>query len=182
MIDVGAHVNTSDDKGETALMCAAAGGHIACMNLLQRKGADVNMSYQPDDYWFAACIALISAVLNYFWDSLFPKFVEEDGIKCIKVLFKAGAHVNGQYEHGDNALLSKIFEVGYESMNDPWNKEILMLLFAAEDQLCEEPVFRRHNSNMDVEDHEVPDYLYQYVEPNLYLLDICRRAIRKKPD
>ena len=42
MIRLGAHVNEPNEDGNTHLIKTAGGGHIKCVNLLLKAGADVN--------------------------------------------------------------------------------------------------------------------------------------------
>ncbi|MGB6064639.1 MAG: ankyrin repeat domain-containing protein [Desulfomonilaceae bacterium] len=42
VLDLGANVNSRDDRGETALMVACFEGHAEIVGLLLKRGADVN--------------------------------------------------------------------------------------------------------------------------------------------
>ena len=43
LLDAGAHVDDRDDRGRTALMIAAEGGHAEVANLLLARGADPSL-------------------------------------------------------------------------------------------------------------------------------------------
>src|SRR6266851_1872838 len=43
LLDAGAHIDDRDDRGRTALMIAAEGGHAEIANLLMARGADVSL-------------------------------------------------------------------------------------------------------------------------------------------
>ena len=43
MLDAGAHIEDRDDRGRTALMIAAEGGHTEIANLLLAHGADPSL-------------------------------------------------------------------------------------------------------------------------------------------
>ena len=51
LISKGADVNSTDNKGQTALFCAARTGKSKCIEILLTAGADVNTS--DDDGWTA---------------------------------------------------------------------------------------------------------------------------------
>ena len=79
-------LNSADEFGKTALMCAAAAGDAACLKLLLLE-ADVDLHAQD----FAGRDALMLAVSGGHYD-------------CITALLAAGANANTRRHDGDTAL------------------------------------------------------------------------------
>ena len=75
LINKGADVNSTDEKGQTALLCSARSGKFDCMEIMLKAGADVNIC---DDVGWTA---LASA--GHF-----------DHTQCVILLLKAGAYIN----------------------------------------------------------------------------------------
>ena len=63
----GADVNHQDKKGLTAIMYAAAGGHVECLDLLIKSGADVNTSTRGD-YTPLSCATMSGVTKIYSYN------------------------------------------------------------------------------------------------------------------
>ena len=88
-IEAGADVNTTDDKGATALCKAASEGRVNCVNKLIEVGASVNTADTEGD------TALFYAA----------RFGRE---KCIEHLIQAGADVNTKNSFGITAVMTAV--------------------------------------------------------------------------
>jgi ankyrin repeat protein len=104
MIKAGAHLNASDDEGETALMRAA--GHNpnpAVTEVLVKAGADVNAKSK------SGFTPLMEGVMS-----------EKPKLEVLALLLKAGADVNAEDDNGDTALaLAAVGDLG-----DPKNSKL----------------------------------------------------------
>ena len=80
-------MNSTDEKGQTALLCAARAGKFKCIEILLAAGADVNIS--DDEGWKALASA------GHF-----------DHIECVLLLLKAGAYINNYVNKEGNGKLT----------------------------------------------------------------------------
>ena len=141
-------MNTCSDNGETALMRAAWRCDIECIYQLLQARADVNIEAEDGS------TALLMAVEG--------PGTKVELIQCIKMLFRAGAHVNRTNKHGLNALES------YISRGKNVNKNVAMVLFAGGETVAEKCVRAK-----------IPGYLLESRSNSIYLMNICRDKIRK---
>ena len=145
-------MNACTDNEETALKRAAWRCDTKCIYKLIQGGADVNI--MSDD----GCTALLMAVES--------PGTKEELMQCIKMLFRAGAHVNRTNKYGLNALET------YISRGKTVNKNIAMLLFADGETID-------GTSEGKCVKGMIPEYLLESKCGNIYLMNICRDKIRK---
>ena len=177
--------------GETALTCATANGHHQCVDVLLVAGADVNGTDEDgltslhiaSRLGYPLCVQLLiqaGADLN-----IFDKFqksplmytaagpIDRSGLRCLELLFQAGAPVNKTNRCGENAVMLHF------TLHEPVNKQALLLLLAAGERLKT----RRLAGYPRAWDKKycrvkIPVYIL-FRRKHLCLKHICREAIRK---
>ena len=115
----GADVNSTDSQGNTALHWAVTNGNVECVKLLIQAGADVNIADDESN------TVLIKAGTLAGVDPT----KRQSACSIIKLLLKAGAHVNKINSCHQNALQHCIAE------SHVINEDIVMLLYAAGETL-----------------------------------------------
>ena len=155
LLQAGANVNSTNEYGFTALIAAAAFSNFHCLKAIIEAGADVNIT---TDYGDTALICAAGC----------------NTLPCIQLLLKAGAYVNKVSKSGTNALQRHLLV--HATLRDTTERRAVnLLLFAAGENLHNRSGRTFINSIVQA---TFPDYLTQLMEPNLCLLDICRRTIR----
>ena len=157
LIQAGADVNATDDCGTTCLLVACNHSYAECVELLIQQGADVNISDVNRNS------ALIVTVAH---------FVNGDTLQCLKLLLRAGAHVNRINCCGKNSLM-------YSTGREQINRQAMLLLLAAGETLKMPKTdglplkWDENHFNVDIPDHIL------YKTTHLELKHMCREAIRK---
>lgn len=104
LLKAGAHVNASDNKGDTPLHFASEQGHTEAIQILLDCGADINAANHKGETPLNLAIEhnnleIIQMLLDYGADVNTNDFLweasERGDLKVVKMLLKAGAHVNG---------------------------------------------------------------------------------------
>ena len=192
LIQAGADVNATGATGDTALIKAARNGFPKCVNLLIKAGANVNQVNHK------SCTALMKAAGNIRDKvksgrniTLMADNVQTGAtlsIQCVKLLLKAGAHVNKVNQAGLTALTASIVQ------NDGYLEELTRMLFAAGDTIdgaagdtidgaagdtIEGATQCKHRVWPSGGDVTLPEHLLELIEPrDIRLMDLCRRTIR----
>lgn len=128
--------------GSTALFLTAANGHIACVELLLAKKADVNYrNSKHETRLFAACCmgnprsvqlliengASINTQCFQDWTPLIEAIISpnEGSLECVKILLKAGADVSIYDAYGNSPY--KLAVDSGKACKEKW-KEVLSML------------------------------------------------------
>ena len=158
----GADVNSTDSQGNTALHWAVTNGNVECVKLLIQAGADVNIADDESN------TVLIKAGTLAGVDPT----KRQSACSVIKLLLKAGAHVNKINSCHQNALQHCIAE------SHVINEGIVMLLYAAGETL-DGPTVPRFGvyRSANAQCVNVPDYL---LNRDTSLRHMCRQTIRKQ--
>ena len=150
VLQTGADVNTESDGGGIPMMDAVRQCDQESVYQLLQTGADVNMEAAD------GTTALIMAARG--------TGSRKNLIHCIRMLFRAGAHVNRTSSRdGLNALETYLSQAQYV------NKSVAMLLFAGGETVDGDKVGVS----------KVPEYLQESHSESLYLMNICRDRIRR---
>ena len=164
LVQAGADVNSINSQGNAALQWAVMNGNVECVKLLIQAGADVNIADDESN------TVLIKAGTLAEVDPT----KRQSACSVIKLLLKAGAHVNKINSCHQNALQYCIAE------SHVINEDIVMLLYAAGETLGGPTVprfgvYRSANAKYV----KVPDYLLNRdIKTNLK--HVCRQTIRKR--
>jgi ankyrin repeat protein len=102
LIDKGADVNARDQHGTTALMTAAANGHLGTIRLLLDRGAKVNLKDNDSD----DVPDLGGARIVHFRGRTALQYAQScESIQAMRLLIAHGADVNVRDEEGVNLLM-----------------------------------------------------------------------------
>ena len=164
LVQAGADVNSTDAHGNTALHWAVRNGNVECVKLLIQAGADVNIADDESN------TVLIKAGTLAGVDPT----KRQSARSVIKLLLKAGAHVNKINNCHQNALQHCIAE------SHVINEDIVMLLYAAGETL-DGPTVPRFGvyRSANAQCVNVPDYLLNR-DTKMSLRHVCRQTIRKQ--
>ena len=180
LLEAGADVNTVDIYGRTALIYAAKNGRDEYVEVLIQMGADVNTASKYGN------TALMCAAENDP-DLSLPSLIETEGdgvkrnamareganvnfsdlglpVTAVRLLLKAGAHVNIRDKDGRNALIRHIVRHGYKSES---RRHTQRLLLAAGETL--------EGSSL-----RAPQHLKLKEPKGICLMVKCRREIRRQ--
>ena len=94
----GVNINAYDVKGDTALHITSQYGHLSVVNLLIKAGADIE--FKTEDLGQTPLILAASNLASAKYNGF-----DQDVIKTIRFLVRAGANVNAQDNDGWTALV-----------------------------------------------------------------------------
>ena len=151
LLRAGANVNMRTIHGHSALTHAAENDSTAICAELIRAGADVNVATNQGATPLMCASISYSIKLSYFNKPVGTDFMNS-GVETVKLLLRAGAHINRVNRDGHNALQSHILDC------DPVCEELALLLYAAGESVTVSAVERTDHVG-HVRAVAVPEYL-----------------------
>ena len=164
LMDAGADVNIKGPRTSELLTAALKTGHDRIVSLLIDAGTDVNDWFEYIDHNDGTNNPLICVAKKGAWSAEHNKYMRS--IKCVKLLLKAGVHVNKKFMR-HNALTWYCYQNSHPD-------EIFIKLLYAAGEVVEWPELEHWAAGCVF----IPEWLQEMEVRRLCLKDQCRVLIR----